>query len=269
MLIKSFAVETTIAYSREMRMAVLNTCTSGGVLVAQLNREKAVNPLNRELEQSIKETCLSAQDDAAVKAIVFTGGVHRSFCAGDDLSEASELKTLADVEEFIDRIIALYVAILSVAKPTVAGIDGYAIGAGFEMALCCDWRVGTEATKVIGWELKHGLACPIAAYMIEKSLGRAAMSDIIYGCEVMPVDWGTERKFFNEIAEPEDIVERAVSRAAILGAYPEVAYRRTKESLNRSFIGGLNEVASVAKESHAEGFLSNSAQAHFARVLKR
>lgn len=250
-------------------MAALSVYKRGGVLVAQFNREKPVNPLNRELEQGIAETCRLAQDDRAVKAIVLTGGVHRSFCAGDDLNEASELKSLADVEEFIDRIIALFVAILNVTKPTVAGIDGYAIGAGLEMALCCDWRVGTQTTRSLAWELKHGLACPIGAYMLEKSLGRAAMSDIVFGCEVVPVGWGEKYRLFNEIAETENVVEKAISRAELLGTYPEVTYRRTKESLNRSFIAGLRELASTAKDIHAEGFLSNSAEAHFARVLRR
>ncbi|MGY2803884.1 enoyl-CoA hydratase/isomerase family protein [Bradyrhizobium sp. USDA 4506] len=250
-------------------MAALSVYTRGGVLVAEFNREKTVNPLNRELERSIVETCGSAQDDPVVKAIVLTGGVHRSFCAGDDLNEASELKTAADVEEFIDRIIALFVAILSLTKPTVAGIDGYAIGAGLEMALCCDWRVGTPTTKALGWELKHGLACPIGAYMLEKSLGRAAMSEIVFGCDVVSVGWGAEHKLFNEIAESKDVVERAISRAALLGAYPEVTFRRTKESVNRSFIAGLRELAPVAKNIHAAGFLSNSAQAHITKVLRR
>ncbi|MCK1516071.1 enoyl-CoA hydratase/isomerase family protein [Bradyrhizobium sp. 190] len=250
-------------------MAALNVYTRGGVLVAQFNREKPLNPLNRELERGIFETCRLVQDEPAVKAMVLTGGVHRSFCVGDDFNEAREVKTSADVEDLLDRIIGLYVAILSVTKPTIAGMDGYAIGAGLEMALCCDWRVGTPTTKALGWELKQGLACPIGAYMLEKSVGRAAMSDIIFGSEVVPVEWAAEHKFFHEIAETKEVVERAISRAAILGAYPEVSYRRTKESVNRSFIAGLRELTPRAISILLDGFLSNSAQAHFSRVLRR
>ncbi|MCA6112611.1 enoyl-CoA hydratase/isomerase family protein [Bradyrhizobium cenepequi] len=250
-------------------MTALNVYTKDAVLVAQFNREKPVNPLNRELERSIVETCQLAEDESTVKAMVLTGGVHRSFCVGDDFNEASEIKAVVDVEEFIDHIIELYVAILGVTKPTVAGIDGYAIGAGLDMALCCDWRVGTPTTKALGWELKHGLACPIGAYMLERTLGRAAMSDIIFGCEVVPIGWAAEHKLYNEIAQAKDVVEKAISRAAVLGSYPDVTYRRTKESVNRSFIAGLRELAPIAKNINLAGFLSSSAQAHFARVLRR
>ncbi|NYG45441.1 enoyl-CoA hydratase/carnithine racemase [Bradyrhizobium sp. IAR9] len=241
-------------------MKALNVYMNGDVLVAQFNREKPVNALNRELERGLVEVCQSAQQDPRVKAIVLTGGVDRSFCVGGDLTESGEVNTATEVED---------VAILGVTKPTVAGIDGYAIGAGLQMALCCDWRVGAATAKVFAQELKHGLSYPIGAYMLEKSLGRAAMSNIIFGCEPVPIEWGTEQKLFNEIAEAKDIVKEAVSRAAVFGAYPEVTHRRTKEFVNRSFIAGLHKLAPVAKDIILAGFHSNSAKAHFARVLGR
>lgn len=250
-------------------MTALDVYVRDSVLVAQFNRENPLNPINRQLEQAIVEACQLAQGEPAVKALVLTGGVHRSFCVGDDFNEAREVRTKADADDLIDRIVRLFVTILSVSKPTVAGIDGYAIGGGLQIALCCDWRVGTPTSNALGFELKNGIACPIGAYMLEKSLGRAAMSDIIFGCEVVPVGWAAEHKLFNEIADAKEVVEKAISRAAVLGAYPEVTYRRTKECVNRPFITGLRELAPIAKNIHLEGLLSNSAQAHFARVLRR
>ncbi|MCK1691070.1 enoyl-CoA hydratase/isomerase family protein [Bradyrhizobium sp. 145] len=250
-------------------MAALHTYMKEGVLVAQFNRKNPLNPLDRELETEIVDACRLAQDEPAVKAMVLTGGAHRSFCVGDDFYEAVELNTQAAVEQLVDRLVGLYTALLSVTKPTVAGMDGYAIGGGVQIALCCDWRVGTPTTKALGWELKYGLGCPLGAYMLGKSLGRAAMSDIIFGCEPVSIGWALRCKFFNEVADGMEVVERAISRAAALGRYPECTYRRTKECVNRSFIAGLQELTSVAKKIHVEGFLKKAAEAHFARVLRR
>lgn len=250
-------------------MTVLNVYARDTVLVAQFNRVNPLNPINRELEQAIVDTCRFAESEPSVKAMVLSGGVQRSFSVGDDFKEAREAKTPADVENLIDRITELCVAILSVTKPTVAGIDGYAIAAGLQIALCCDWRVATPEAKVLGFDLKKGIACPMNGYMLEKSLGRAAMSDIIFGAEVVPVRWAVEHKLFNELAEPNDIVDKAVSRAAFLGAYPEVSYRRTKESVNRSFIAGLRELAPMAKKIHVDGLISKSAAAHLSQVLRK
>ncbi|WIW50202.1 enoyl-CoA hydratase/isomerase family protein (plasmid) [Bradyrhizobium sp. 62B] len=250
-------------------MAALSVYERENVLVAQFTRDKPVNPLNRELARGIVEACQTAQEASSVKALVLTGGLGRSFCAGDDLNEVSQIASLRDVEDLIENVLELCVAILGLTKPTVAGIDGYVIGAGVQMALCCDWRVGTSNTKAFGWELKHGLACPMNAYMLEKSLGRAAMSEIIFGCEMLPIGWAEEHKVFNEIADAKDVVDKAISRAAVLGSCSEVSYRRTKEVLNRPFIAGLKAVAPLAKDVHAEGFRNNSASSHFARVLRQ
>jgi len=91
----------------------------------------------------------------------------------------------------------LYCGILQVTKPTVAAIDGYAIGVGFQVALCCDWRIATPDTQLLMWELKHGCACTVGGYMLERLLGRAAMMDIIYGCQAVPVDWAAAHKLLN------------------------------------------------------------------------
>lgn len=249
-------------------MKSLNVSVQDSVLVAQFNRENPLNPINRELEQSIVEACRLAQDDPTVKAMVLTGGLLRSFSVGDDFKEASAAETPAAIEELIDRITDLCVAILSVTKPIVAGIDGYAIAAGIQIALCCDWRVATPTAKALGFDLKNGIACPMNAYMLEKTLGRAATSDVIFGCEIIPVEWAAKYKLYNEIVEPDRMVEHAISRATILGEYAAIGYRRTKDAVNRAFIQGLRELAPIAKSIHAEGLRSKSAAAHLARVLR-
>jgi carboxymethylproline synthase len=85
------------------------------------------------------------------------------------------------IEELIDRCIALYVSILQVTKPTIAAIDGHAIGLGVQMALSCDWRIGTSNAKMIMWELKKRVACPLGAYMLEGFFARAAMLESCMG----------------------------------------------------------------------------------------
>lgn len=103
-------------------------------------------------------------------------------------------------------------------------------------------------------------------FTLEKSLGRPAMWGNIPGGDVVPTGWPVEHKQFNEIAEPNEIVEKATSRAAVLGAYPEVSYRRTKGSVSRSFIVGARRLARIAKSIHVEALLRQSAAAHFSRV---
>lgn len=250
-------------------MAILEKTMTNSVLVVQFNHDNPKNPMNRALEQQIVKTCREAEHDPAVKALVLTGGDGRSFCVGGDFKEVSQVKERAQIEELIDRIIVLYGAILEVTKPTVAAVNQHAIGLGFQLALLCDWRVGSSDTKMIMWELKHGVACTLGAFMLEKFLGRAAMTDIIYGCDALPVDWALEHKLLNEVVDSSAITERAIARAEILADYPEVTFRRTKEVVNRSFIAGLHDAVQSTKEAHVAGFSSTAAEDHFKRVLNR
>ena len=250
-------------------MAILEKALRGSVLVAQLNREVPTNPMNRALEQEIIRVCQDVEDSPDVKALVLTGGRERSFCVGGDFNEVRQADNRPAIEELIDRCIALYISLLQVTKPTIAAIDGYAIGLGFQMALSCDWRIGASNTKMIMWELKKGVACPLGAYMLEKFCARAAMLEMVYGCEPVPIVWALEHKLLNEVTGLDDPLEKAVARAEAFCAYPEIPYRRTKESINRSFIAGLQDVAKVAKEVHVSSFMSKSAEQHFNRVLSQ
>ncbi|NYG45351.1 enoyl-CoA hydratase/carnithine racemase [Bradyrhizobium sp. IAR9] len=249
-------------------MAIVEKEARDAVLVASFNHVNAHNPMSLELESAIRSACRETQDNPAIRALVLTGGNNRSFCAGGDFSEVSQLSGHAMVEAYLDRMIDFYSTILNVTKPTVAAVGGYAIGVGFQIALCCDWRIGSQETKLVMWELKHGIACIIGGYMLENFLHRAAMSDIIYGSEAVPTSWALNHKLLHEITDGRSLVETAVARAQILSEFPETTFRRTKESINQALITGLRDIALEAKDAHVAGVASRAAQHHFKRVLR-
>lgn len=246
---------------------ILKTEVQGTVLVARFNHANANNPMSLELENAIRAVCDETENNSAIRALVLTGGDERSFCAGGDFNEVAQLSERAAVEAFVDRLIDFYSTILDVTKPIVAAVGGYAVGIGFQVALCCDWRIGSPETKLLMWELKHGLACTLGGYMLESILSRAAMSDIIYGCEAIPVSWAADHKLLHEVVDSRNLVERAIARAQMLGEFPEVTFRRTKESVNQRFVAGLRGIATAAKEAHVAGFGSRAAEKHFKNIL--
>ncbi|MCK1412415.1 enoyl-CoA hydratase/isomerase family protein [Bradyrhizobium sp. CW4] len=248
-------------------MTILKTEAQGAILVARFNHPNANNPMSLELENAIRSICHETENNSAIRALVLTGGNDRSFCVGGDFNEVARLFERTAVEALVDRLIDFYSTILSVTKPTVAAIGGYAVGLGFQVALSCDWRVGSPETKLLMWELKHGVACTIGGYMLEAMVGRAAMSDIIYGCDAIPISWAADHKLLHEVTDSRILVERAVARAQILSEFPEITFRRTKESVNQRFVAGLREIAKDAKIAHVAGFGSRAAEQHFKRVL--
>ncbi|WP_439366151.1 enoyl-CoA hydratase/isomerase family protein [Bradyrhizobium sp. DASA03005] len=237
-------------------MTILQTETRGRVLVARFNHPNPHNPMNLALENAIRSICQEVEDDSAIGALVLTGGRQRSFCAGGDQKELAELSGYGWADSAIERVIDLYSAILRVTKPSVAAVDGYAIGTGLGIVLCCDWRVGSAGTKLLMRELKQGSACVIGAYMMETFVGRAAMSDIIYRCEAMPLSWALDHRLLHEIVDSPHCEEKAIARAQILSEYPEVSFRRTKQKVNQSVLAGLERIAGDAKDAYAAGIAS-------------
>ena len=139
---------------------------SGGVVaVWTLNRPEKLNALNRDSHVAIKEQCVRVESDDSVRAIVISGAAppapedgERSkpvaFAAGADISEFAG-KNSDDVREFFGD--NAWEAVWDLSKPTIAMVDGFALGGGTELALACDLRVASTRAKFGQPEINLGL----------------------------------------------------------------------------------------------------------------
>lgn len=242
--------------------------TCGDVTVITFNHPKPQNPMSEAMGYAVRESLAQAAQDDSVVGLVLTGGDYgRDFCTGGDFNEVSAMDTPEKVESWIERTVALYIAVLEVEKPVVAALSGYAIGTGFQVALCCDWRIATSEASLIMWELEKGLACTLGGYMLEKTLGRAEMMRLVYGCEAIGGERARELGLIHDIQA--SFIDTAVAKARELGHFPTVPFRRTKHSINASFIQGLRDVSRVSKVAHVASFGAGAAKAHFDNVLHR
>ncbi len=238
-----------------------------GILILELNHPNKHNPFNKALEQAVIKNLNEANAQEEVKAIVLTGGAGKSFSVGGDFNEVKLLKGGDEVDAWIDGVISLYVSSLQVTKPTVALVDGFAIGIGFQLALTFDWRIGTQTTKYLMPELKHGISCTLGACMLERTLGRANMMKIVFGCDEISAEEAKSMQLLNEIVDAQNSLEIAIAKAKALAAYPQTAYKNTKISANRGFIQDLIQVAQASKLAHRASFKDGALQQHFNTIL--
>jgi enoyl-CoA hydratase/carnithine racemase len=133
---------------------VLSRVEHGNLILILNNPDKLncigmemLNLLNQHLEEAIKS------DD--IKVITITGMGEKSFSSGADLKEFGGLTT-KQMEEWIKFGNTVFNKIENLPKPTVALINGFAIGGGLEMALTCDFRLGTENAVMFSPEVKNG-----------------------------------------------------------------------------------------------------------------
>jgi enoyl-CoA hydratase/carnithine racemase len=115
---------------------------SGAVTTLTLDRENALNALDRPLVAAVHASVRELAQDTEVRAVIVTGR-GRSFCSGLDLKERTEL-TPATAYELIRSLTTLQDDLEALPVPVIAAIEGYALGSGLELALACDLRIAAE-----------------------------------------------------------------------------------------------------------------------------
>ena len=135
---------------------VLSELDDKGVRTITLNRPNSLNAMNYALVREVAVAFNDANQDAATKAIIFTGA-GRAFCAGDDRREHVHPDTEAKAREFVEAIQDATRAIVYGDKPVVGAINGWAVGGGFEWAINCDFSIWAESARAFFPEVSLNL----------------------------------------------------------------------------------------------------------------
>ena len=125
-------------------MAALIYEKKGNIAYITINRPEAMNAMNSEVWQGVKESLIKVRDDAEVRVAILTGAGDKAFSVGADLKESSGLTTSTPSETSSSPFDLIHSA--NVWTPIIAAINGYCLGDGFFLALFCDIRIASEQT---------------------------------------------------------------------------------------------------------------------------
>jgi enoyl-CoA hydratase len=117
-----------------------------GYLLFTINREDVRNAINYDVMEGI-EKLLDMGKDKAYKALVITGAGESAFCSGGDLSAFHQLKTENESYQMLSKMSSILYRLLTYPKPTLAILNGSAVGGGCELASACDFRIGRKGLK--------------------------------------------------------------------------------------------------------------------------
>ena len=240
----------------------------GPVATVTLNRPKVLNALNAQVFTDLEQAFTLLTRDPSIRAVLLTGAGERAFAAGADINELA--KTDAATGEQLalrgQRIMAL---LETCGKPVIGCINGFALGGGCELALCCTFRIASENAKLGQPEVKLGL---LPGYGGSQRLPRlvgpaAALKLLITG---VPVD-ATEALrigLVDEVVPADKLMERAAELAKTIAAQAPLAIAACLEAvrqgadmpladalkLEASLFGGLS--ATHDKHEGVEAFLA-------------
>lgn len=224
-----------------------------GVLQLTLRRPEVRNALRtRTLEEIAGQLAAAAADDG-VRAVVITGGTE-VFAAGADIRE---MAALGPVEILTHERQRHWKAIATFPKPIVAAVCGYALGAGCELALCCDLVVAGTNAQFGQPEVNLGLIPGAGGTArLARTCGKALAMQMVLTGKPIAAQAALAAGIAVEVDEPESAIARAIEIAATIATRPPLAVRLAKEAVLRAFETPL--AGALAAERQAFALLASS-----------
>jgi enoyl-CoA hydratase len=201
----------------------------GHVLVLTLNRPLQHNALSRSLQTQLMDALLDAAADPEVYVICLTGN-GPSFCAGIDLKEVSEMERVRPFRGPLHSSTRMIWEVLAeTGKPTIAGINGNAVGGGFELALACDIIVAASGVRMGLPESRRGVGALFASVVLPRRLPWGVAMNLMFTGELVTSDalerWG----LVQHVCAPDSLQEVLLGTANAIASNAPLSLRRIKE----------------------------------------
>lgn len=208
------------------------------VMQLALHRPEARNALRTQTLRELANALAQAVDDPAIGAVVITGD-ERYFAAGADIKE---MAGLGPIDILMHERGKLWRSIAAFPKPLVAGVNGYALGAGCELALCADIIVAGGSARFGQPEINLGLIPGAGGTQrLTRLVGKPLAMKMILTGEPIDAASALAAGLVSEVVPPERVVERAVAIASVIAAKPALAVRLAKEAVQRAYELPLSE----------------------------
>ena len=236
----------------------VDDCEDGTVVaLVTINRPNKLNALNADVTSAMKEMVAWVEAEDLVRCIIITGAQPlepeegkrakpNAFVAGADITEFLGAGSEEITIKFTDNAIE---ALWNMSKPTIAMVDGFALGGGLEVACSCDIRIASTRSKFGTPEINLGL---IPGYggtqRLVSLLGYGKALEMVYTGEMIGADEAQRIGLVNHVVEAEDLKQKTLDMACLIATKSSNTLRVAKETLRSALDEGLTEgVATEAK----------------------
>jgi enoyl-CoA hydratase len=218
-----------------------------GVAVVTVNRPEAMNALDLEHLRELRETLSRLADEDSVRVIVVTGAGEKAFVAGADIKYMSGLSVL-EARAWGGLGQAAAALLETMPKPTIAAINGYALGGGCELALACDLRFASSTAKLGQPEINLGI---LPGWGGSQRLARTTTlgfaKELVLTGRTVGAEEAERRGLVNAVYEPAELLAKTLETASVLASKSPIALRYAKEATNLALQGGHD--ANLAQEA--------------------
>lgn len=212
-----------------------------GIRVVKISQPEALNALNTETLDELKVALTEASNDTSVRVVILTGAGDKSFIAGADITEmkdknAGEGIRFSQLGHEVTKLLEL------MPKPTIAAVNGYALGGGTEMAIACDFIVASDKAVFGQPEVALGIIPGFGATIrLSKFVGLPLAKELIFSGRRLKADEAARIGLTNHVFSTAEFWEKTVELARTIALQSHSAVARAKRLLNEfSETVGLN-----------------------------
>jgi enoyl-CoA hydratase len=204
-----------------------------GLAYLTVNRPKALNALNKATLEEIGAALEDIRGDAGISGLIVTGAGGKAFVAGADITEIASI-TAVEASAFTRRGQAVFDLLENLGKPSVAAVNGFALGGGCELAMACTLRLATESARFGQPEVRLGVTPGFGGTQrLPRLVGKGRALQMILTGEPIDAQEAYRIGLVNEIVAAEKLLDRAAEILRKIGANAPLAVRFSIEAVNR------------------------------------
>ncbi len=223
-----------------------------GIATLRLDRPK-MNALDAQMQEEIRAAAHEATERADVRAVVLYGGA-KVFAAGADIKEMSAL-SYPDMVERSGRLQSSFTAVARIPKPVVAAINGYALGGGFELALCADVRVAADDARMGQPEILLGVIPGAGGTQrLARLVGPSRAKDIVFTGRFVGAEEALAVGMVDRVVPAAEVYDTAHAWAAQFAQGPRYALRAAKEAIDHGLDVDLATGLEIERQQFAALF---------------
>jgi enoyl-CoA hydratase len=202
----------------------------GAAVWLTIDRPARRNALDDDTHAELSRALLACGEDDEVVAIVVTGAGEQAFCAGIDLKERADLDQDGEAmaSPFRRPVRQVCEVMLETMKPTIAVLNGPAVGLGCELALCCDLRLAADHAYLALPEARRGLAATVGSAVLPRVLPRAVALEMLYTGERLTPVRALELGLLNAVHPAAELEEKAIDLVSRIVVNAPLSLRRIK-----------------------------------------
>ncbi|AKO92607.1 enoyl-CoA hydratase [Priestia filamentosa] len=198
-----------------------------------INRPEVLNCFDYETLEQLQEIVDAIHLDSNVNTVIFTGAGEKAFSAGADLKERKTLSEM-QVKRNVKAIRDVFNSIANLPQPTIAAVNGYAFGGGFELMLACDFSIAVEEAKLglteTSWAIIPGAG---GTQRLPRLIGEAKAKELIFTARKIAAQEAYELGILTKVVEQNMLMKSCETFAAEMMKNGPVALKQAKYAISQ------------------------------------